>query len=301
MRYDIIGDIHGYASHLKNLLEKMGYNKSKGYYSHPDEDRMAIFVGDYIDRGIQEKAVIDIVRPMIENGSALGIMGNHEYNAICYATQLENGEYLRPHNDRNYHTHKEFLEEYPFGSEKYNDVIAWFKTLPLFLELPELRVIHSAWIQEKIDFIKPFLGKNNTLTEDLLTEVAKEGEVYKSLEFLLKGAELILPHNQYWEDPHGLMRNTMRFNWFIKKENVTYRNCALSIPKGVELPNEEIINPPSLYDSNKPVFFGHYWMSGKPKMQTKKAICVDYSVAKGGVLTAYHYNGSEIDNKNFIY
>ena len=301
MRYDIIGDVHGYASHLKRLLEKMGYENKNLYYSHPEKDRMAIFVGDYIDRGTEEEAVIDIVRPMIENGSALGIMGNHEYNAICYATQLESGEYLRPHNERNYHNHKEFLEEYPFGSEKYNDIIDWFKTLPVFLELDDLRVIHAAWVQEYIDFIKPILTNKNTIPDTLFQEIAKKEDVYKAFEVLLKGAELILPHNQYWKDPHGLMRNTMRFNWFIKKDKVTYKNCALSIPEGVELPNEEIIDPPSLYNSNKPVFFGHYWMSGLPQKQTDKAVCVDYSVAKGGTLTAYHFDGSEISDENFIY
>jgi hypothetical protein len=301
MKYDIIGDVHGYATNLKNLLEKMGYQKTDGFYQHPDIDRMAVYVGDYIDRGTEEEAVIDIVRPMIENGSAFGIMGNHEYNAICYATQLENGKYLRKHNDRNYQTHKEFLDEYPFGTDKYNDIIDWFKTLPLFLDFSDFRVIHAAWIQEHIDFIKPKLGDNNTLTNELLLEVSKEGDIYKSLEVLLKGAELILPHNQYWKDPHGLMRNTMRFNWFIEKEDVTYENCALSIPEGVQLPKEVINNPPSLYNSKKPVFFGHYWMSGKPSKQTNKAVCVDYSVAKGGTLTAYHYDGSVISDKNFIY
>lgn len=301
MKYDIIGDVHGYAKNLKALLEKMGYENELGYYKHPDKERMAIFVGDYIDRGTDEEAVIDIVRPMIDNGSAYGIMGNHEYNAICYATELENGEYLRPHNDRNYHTHKEFLEEYPFGSEKHKDIIEWFKKLPLFLEFDNFRVIHAAWIQEQIDFIKPKLGENNTLTESLLKETAKKEEVYHSLEFLLKGAELILPDNQYWQDPHGLMRNTMRFNWFVKKEEVTYRSCALSIPEGVELPNKKINNPPTLYNSDKPVFFGHYWMSGLPSIQTDKAVCVDYSVAKGGCLTAYHFDGSELSNDNFIY
>jgi len=47
--YDIIGYIHGYANTLKELLRKIGYESSKGYYSHPE--RMAIFVGDDMDRG----------------------------------------------------------------------------------------------------------------------------------------------------------------------------------------------------------------------------------------------------------
>ena len=43
MRYDIIGDIHGHADELGELLEKLGYIKRKGYYQHRETDRMAIF------------------------------------------------------------------------------------------------------------------------------------------------------------------------------------------------------------------------------------------------------------------
>ena len=47
--YNIIGDIHGYASKVKLLLDKLGYVERNGCYQH--ESRIAIFVGDYIDRG----------------------------------------------------------------------------------------------------------------------------------------------------------------------------------------------------------------------------------------------------------
>jgi len=49
--YDIIGDIHGYADELTELLERLGYDRRRGHYSHPD--RKAVFVGDFIDRGPQ--------------------------------------------------------------------------------------------------------------------------------------------------------------------------------------------------------------------------------------------------------
>ena len=46
---DFIGDIHGHADKLEELLVKLGYVKVNGAYSHPE--RKALFVGDYIDRG----------------------------------------------------------------------------------------------------------------------------------------------------------------------------------------------------------------------------------------------------------
>jgi len=44
--------------------------------------------------------VIDIVKPMIEQGFALSVMGNHEFNAICYATSGQDGQVLRKHTDK---------------------------------------------------------------------------------------------------------------------------------------------------------------------------------------------------------
>lgn len=49
--YDLIGDIHGHAAELISLLELLGYDRHRGYYSHPA--RKAVFVGDFIDRGPQ--------------------------------------------------------------------------------------------------------------------------------------------------------------------------------------------------------------------------------------------------------
>jgi len=48
------------------------------------------------------------------------------------------------------------------------------------------------------------------------------------------------------------------------------------------------------------VFFGHYWMTGTPKLQTPTAACVDYSAAKDGPLVAYRWDGEPtLDTANF--
>ena len=46
--YDIIGDVHGQADMLKELLRQIGYTTKNGVYSHPE--RKAVFVGDFINR-----------------------------------------------------------------------------------------------------------------------------------------------------------------------------------------------------------------------------------------------------------
>ena len=79
--YDLIGDIHGHAAELVQLLETLGYSRRGGLYRHPE--RRIIFLGDFIDRGPQIRQVLEIVRPMIESESALAVMGNHELNALA--------------------------------------------------------------------------------------------------------------------------------------------------------------------------------------------------------------------------
>ena len=73
---DLIGDIHGHADALQRLLKQLGYAKHKGIYRHPD--RQAIFLGDFIDRGPQIREILEIVRPMVDAGSASAVMGKLE-------------------------------------------------------------------------------------------------------------------------------------------------------------------------------------------------------------------------------
>ena len=46
--YDLIGDVHGCTLTLEHLLDRLGYHKQAGVWRHAS--RMAVFVGDIIDR-----------------------------------------------------------------------------------------------------------------------------------------------------------------------------------------------------------------------------------------------------------
>ena len=80
--YDVIGDIHGHGDELLALLEKLGYHHDGASYTH--ENRQVLFLGDFVDRGEQQKLVLDTVMAMCNSGSARAIMGNHEFNALAY-------------------------------------------------------------------------------------------------------------------------------------------------------------------------------------------------------------------------
>lgn len=65
-----LGDIHGHWKHLEKLLEFISYD--------PFADRL-IFLGDYIDRGLNSKITLDLVIELnSENPENVCLMGNHE-------------------------------------------------------------------------------------------------------------------------------------------------------------------------------------------------------------------------------
>ena len=115
MGYDIIGDIHGEAAMLEALLRQLGYRETAGAWRHPD--RTAVFVGDFIDRGPEQLRTVALVRRMLDAGSALAVMGNHELNAIAWHTPHfdGSGDFCRTHagrkGEKNRHQHARFLGE----------------------------------------------------------------------------------------------------------------------------------------------------------------------------------------------
>jgi len=97
--YDLIGDIHGYASALRSLLAKLGYQECDGAWMHPE--RKVIYLGDFVDRGPAQVETVEIARRMVESGHALAVMGNHEFNAVAWATPRDGqtGKFLRTHSE----------------------------------------------------------------------------------------------------------------------------------------------------------------------------------------------------------
>jgi hypothetical protein len=56
------------------------------------------------------------------------------------------------------------------------------------------------------------------------------------------------------------------------------------------------------YRDATPVLFGPYWMHGGPHILSPRASCLDFSVAKGGVLTAYRWSGEAVlKSENLIW
>lgn len=300
---DLIGDIHGHADKLEELLVKLGYAKNNGTYSHPD--RKVLFVGDYIDRGPKIRETLEIVKAMVDSENAIAIMGNHEYNAICFHFQETEGGHLRKHLIKNIIQHYETLKQFQNRQKEYEDYLEWFKTLPLYYETEKFKAVHACWDNNNIAYLRKTLV-NDRLTDDLIYQSVKQGTALnEAIDQTLKGKEMKMPKGLFFTDKDGTQRTEIRIKWWEHPSKMTYK--SISVEPIDNLPEQPIelseLKSLDYYSNNdKKVFFGHYWLKGKPSLYKENVCCLDYSVAKGGKLVAYRLNEETIlDKENLIY
>jgi protein phosphatase len=89
--FDVIGDIHGCADELEELLHLLGYQVAEDstgsgpwaapLYRHP-AGRKAVFLGDLVDRGPRILDTVRIVHAMVTSGNALCMPGNHDVKLL---------------------------------------------------------------------------------------------------------------------------------------------------------------------------------------------------------------------------
>ncbi|SFH38120.1 metallophosphoesterase [Modicisalibacter xianhensis] len=309
--YDLIGDIHGYATPLKHLLSKLGYTEREGVWQHPD--RQVIFLGDFVDRGPEQVETVRIARAMVEAGQALAVMGNHEFNAVAWATPdpKNSQEFLRAHSEKNRNQHQAYLDQVEEGSALHQAHIAWFKTLPLSLELEGLRVIHACWHPPSLRVLRDYTDAQQRILEGAWPELCRKGSAgYDALETAVKGLEVPLPAGAEFFDKDGNARHHIRTRWW-ELERLTYRDLAMVPADQIEaIPHDPV--PEDIlpgYAGDKPLFVGHYWLTSEPAPLNRYIACLDYSIAAGhtestseGKLCAYRWDGErELSKDRFVW
>lgn len=289
---DLIPDTHGQAAKLDAALAGLGWRRSSAGWVHPDPDRGIVFLGDFIDRGPDNRSVLKTVRELVDAGKARAIMGNHELNALHFHTaHPDDGEPLREHSAKNIRQHKTFLDQFPPGDPQTRDALDWMRTLPLFLEQEEFRAVHACWIDTSLDRLKALTG-NGALSEEQLIRAGgrdKTDEMFLLAEQIAKGPEHPLPDGRYFTDKDGTKRDHVRLQWWNATAR-TWRDIAISVPSIEDLPDDnlpETLSAQTYPASAKPVFFGHYWLTGDPVLQADNALCLDYSAGKTGPLVTY--------------
>ncbi len=80
--FDIIGDVHGCADELEQLLAELGYRVTWGadrsVHVEAPHGRTVVYVGDLCDRGPRSPDVLRIVMSMVAAGTGMVVQGNHD-------------------------------------------------------------------------------------------------------------------------------------------------------------------------------------------------------------------------------
>jgi hypothetical protein len=253
-RLYFIGDIHARHNKLIDLLKVIDFD-SNDLDSTANTGQL-VFIGDLIDNDPEydndHLALLNQVESLVDQNHAFSLLGNHEFNAIGWATQKEDGNWARPHTEKNKSQHQAFLAAVEEGSKEHARWITWFKSLPLFLDFGSIKAIHACWDEKALECIKPYLNANNSLKEAHWVDAFDENhELYSLCEILLKGPEREI--DQPFKDKTGELRTQKRVEWWADSE---YK------------------------ESIEPIVIGHYTLSGLPKALFQKVTCVDYNAAK---------------------
>lgn len=302
--YDIIGDVHGFATLLKRLLLEMGYTKSEIGYSHPT--RKAIFVGDFVNRGPEIRKTIRIIRKMVENGNALAILGNHEINAITYFLKDKTGEPLVKSTQKNYLSLYKTINQFPIEkSEQWISHLRWMRELPLYLDLGDIRIVHACWSDQAVETIAEAESQGMS-KKSMFRKIYNKpkSEISKSVSTLTKGIDFKMPADIKIVNNKGVSSRSFRMRWWEHAEGKTFED--ISFESKFRLPDYDIPQQliPELipYPEDAPiVFFGHYCRFKGPFVIKSNICCVDSCVAGSRNLTAYRWSGEkELTEENLV-
>ena len=309
MIIDVIGDIHGYADKLTGLLQQLGY-RHNGQCFMPPAGHRALFIGDLIDRGAQQLATLEIVFAMLDADVADAIMGNHEYNALAFATLDPHTakQYLRSHNEVHVRQHEAFLAELPFGSDGHQYWLQRLYELPLWLETEYACFVHACWDVDSMAVLKPLLTEDNRLTTHGLIATSQENTTaFDALERVLKGVETALPDGIVMVDKEGTKRTRVRVCWWLDNLNkrTFYEVARAPLSALAQIPSDLLAeNIDFALKTDKPVFVGHYWLTGTPEPLSPQVVCTDYSAAvDSGYLTCYQLDTEQplpLTSSNFV-
>jgi hypothetical protein len=204
---------------------------------------------------------------MCEAGTALAVMGNHEFNALGWAEPDGRGGFLRPHTPNNTEQHQEFLRQIGEGSTAHREALEWFRTLPVWLDLPGLRVVHACWHSPAQQALYSHLDPSHRFTPGGLRAASCKGsEAYGAAEILLKGPEAFLPEGRFFRDKQGHIRHEARLRWWDPNAT-TLRKAALGMEGHEESLPDLPVTTEYHYTEQVPVFFGHCWRGECPYSQ----------------------------------
>ncbi|MFK7159805.1 metallophosphoesterase [Marinospirillum sp. MEB164] len=304
--YDLIGDIHGCGNTLRQLLRLMGYQQRQGCWRHP-EGRQVIFVGDLVDRGPRIRQALHDAYDMIDAGQARMVLGNHEYNALAYFTEDDQGQPLRDHSPRHQRVIQETLDQFAAYPQEWRAFLDWFMTQPLAIEEEDFRVIHACWDPEVMpDFFARF--PSGCMDEHFFRASTQPGNLeFRIVDRATRGTWLKLPDGMTQKSGDGFVRDRFRTSFWVDQPHtwgdVLFQPDRLD-PQYESRPlsaadRQHLVH---YHSTQKKLFFGHYWCQGFPAVIRPHLACLDYSAVKYGRLVAYRYQGeAQLNARHFVW
>lgn len=284
--YDIIGDIHGEASRLEQLLVRLGYEKDRGYYRHLT--RKAIFLGDFINKGSETRAVLSLVKGMTDHQTAQAVVGNHELYLVSYFSKNKCGQHIREHTPAHTAQHQATLEAFSSDKTLLMAYVDWLKTLPLCLELPGVRIVHACWHKPSIAYLRQAYPENCLSDRLLYHLIENDSQEWEALRELLIGTKLLLPASvggepfkaKWWQLPVS-----NRYFTLAARPDQAKGDVAVEVPVNTE---------PYVYpEQAPPLFFGHYNVPGLPYLSGRNHCCLDFSLPDQPWVVAYRWQGEQ--------
>ncbi|TWI53104.1 calcineurin-like phosphoesterase family protein [Pseudomonas duriflava] len=306
--YDLIGDIHGCAHVLERLLDQMGYRRHNGVWRHPQ--RMALFLGDLIDRGPHIRESLHCVHAMVEQGQALCLMGNHEFNALGWHMPAPPGarkSFVREHTARYQQVIETTLAQFESYPDEWKAFLGWLQELPLFIDAGRFRLVHACWDAALIEVIREHYPEGRVDAAFIEQSAFAGSLANRACSRLLNGVSLSLPHGMALTGQDGFTRTKFRTK-FWEENPETYGDIVFQ-PDG--LPDEVACERLSddekarllCYGVDEPLLFvGHYWRTGYPAPIRPNLACLDYSAVNEGKLVAYRLDDeTRLDPQKFVW
>lgn len=171
----IIGDIHGCLGMLRQMMDKIAWNKKK--------DRL-IFVGDYIDRGEDPYGVVEYLICLArQSGHVDFLLGNHEAMLMDYLNGTRREMYLYNGGRITIASYKAHMQ----GEGKQiipEDHMAFYKRLKPYIELEDYYVVHAGF--------RPGVPIEEQTTEDMIW--IRDEFIYSDYDF---GKRVIFGHTWF--------------------------------------------------------------------------------------------------------
>ena len=161
----VIGDIHGQVEKLETLLDMI---KSHHERKHSNKTGRLVYLGDYIDRGPNSAAVIDLIMQARDGFDAVYLKGNHEALMLDAITKDDTAAWRVWMSLGGKPTLKSFdydLVEEEFNTDKLKQKVGrqrleWLSDLKLSYQYDDFLCVHAG--------LMPHIRLNMQIEKDML-------------------------------------------------------------------------------------------------------------------------------------